>query len=79
MPMTGYDIAVGLKMICLFCNTSVKWPVEEFRFREGEAPAEPDFSVFAAQQELRPPFFNGLLMAALQKFMVEQASRLCCE
>ena len=35
-------------------------PVEEFRFREGKAPAELYFSVFAAQRELRPPFFNGL-------------------
>jgi hypothetical protein len=41
-------------------------PVEEFRFREGEAPAEPYFSVFVAQRELRPPFFNGLLCLNVQ-------------
>ena len=36
-------------------------PVEELRFGESEALAEPFFSVFAAQRELRPPFFNRLL------------------
>ncbi len=27
---------------------------------KGKAPDEPCFSVFAAQRELHPPFFNGL-------------------
>jgi hypothetical protein len=49
--------------------TNSEQPVETFRFREGEAPAEPELwkqLAFAAQRELRPPFFNGALTTKIE-------------